>query len=62
MNKSFWRRVCLNWQSLQEEASESIVDLERFRNSLQEDLDNIQITKPEEEYNSEIEEEFWGGL
>ena len=64
MNISFWNQVRTNWQSIQTEASTSMVNLGLLRKSLQHDLGIIKEAQTSEdpEFESEIEEDFWGGL
>ncbi len=64
MNLSFWKQVSNNWQSVQLDAKEALVDLILFRNILLEDIASLKEAAPTTETQLEIsnEDDFWGGI
>lgn len=62
MNLSFWNQVRTNWESVQLDVFESIVDLELFRNVLSQDITSIKETATITEIPLELSnnDDFWG--
>jgi len=61
---TFWQRVSENWQSVQQDATQTAVDLSQFKSLLLQDLEVVQEKDIETEIVLEIEniDDFWGGL
>ncbi|MED4909398.1 hypothetical protein P9761_14490 [Brevibacillus centrosporus] len=64
MTLTFWQQVSASWQSVQQDADQTAVDLTQFTNLLLLDLDSIQEDDVETKIHSEIDndDDFWGGL
>ncbi|GIO91417.1 hypothetical protein [Paenibacillus lactis] len=64
MALTFWQQVSACWQSVQQDADQTAVDLAQFTSQLLLDLNMIQEGDVDMEIHSEIEndDDFWGGL
>ncbi|MGC7872106.1 hypothetical protein ACPUYX_11325 [Desulfosporosinus sp. SYSU MS00001] len=64
MTLSFWQQVSTSWQSVQQDAIQSAVDLTHFTNLLLLDLRSVRDDEDETEIELEInnDDDFWGGL
>ncbi|MGM0775940.1 MAG: hypothetical protein ACQEXE_04970 [Bacillota bacterium] len=64
MNLSFWKQVSVNWQSVQQEATEAKIDLEHFNRLILKDIAVIKEAAASYETPIELtnEDDFWGEL
>ena len=62
MNLSFWKQVRTNWQSVQMDVTEAIVNLELFRDILLKDIASLKETVAIKEIPLELsnDDDFWG--